>query len=451
MTGGKLPQEANLAAGLVGGLTEKLAELERAVRRQAERFAEVMSIGAALASAQDVDALLELVMGRMTALLSADAATLFMLDASRQEVWSRVLVNSSLEEIRLPVGTGIVGHVVASGESVLLGNAYEDARFHPGVDLKSGFVTASLIAAPLRHVSGRILGAVEVLHRQPQAFTLEDRVLVEAIATQIAAVLDNVLLYAELRSQNAQLIEAQRELDVKARLEDLGQALSGVVHDFRTPMTIISGYSQLLAAEDDPKERVRLAEVVDLQVDQLNTMMKETLAFARGERELLLRPVDFPRFLTEVEGFLHQEFSQSGVKLVIEPSYQGAARVDEGKLKRVIYNLARNALQAMPDGGCFWLRVEQQADALVFNFRDDGPGIPEAILGTLFESFVTHGKPGGTGLGLAIVKKMVDEHGGTVRCDSEPGRGTRFEVRVPAGLPSGDGEGSTPRPVLRLS
>src|SRR5678816_276541 len=202
-------------AGLLSGLTDKLQELESAVLRQAERFSAVLEIATLLSSVRDVDALLRTVMDRLSSLLQAEAATLFMLDAEKQELWSRVLRGGGqLDEIRLPLGTGIAGHVMATGESLLLGDAYTDSHFHPNIDRMSGFVTKSMIAVPLRHVSGRILGVVEVLNRKTNVFSAEDLALVEAVATQIAAVLDNVLLYEELRAQNEALPNALKDLDL---------------------------------------------------------------------------------------------------------------------------------------------------------------------------------------------------------------------------------------------
>src|SRR3712207_3240885 len=117
-----------------------------------------------------------------------------MLDAERGELWSRVLRGSTLKEIRFPARSGIAGHVVRTGESVSLPDAYEDRRFNPDIDRQSGFRTRSLLASPLLHVSGRVLGVVEVLHRRTDAFDKDDLALVDAVARQVAAVLDNLVL-----------------------------------------------------------------------------------------------------------------------------------------------------------------------------------------------------------------------------------------------------------------
>jgi signal transduction histidine kinase len=591
------------ATGLLTGLSSKLVELDAAVSRQAERFKAVLEIGTALASARDVDAVLVLVMERLAALVEAEAASLFVHEPAEDVLVSRVLRGggSGLTELRLPAGRGVVGHVLRTGETLLIPDAYADARFNPAVDKSSGFTTRSIIAAPLRHVSGRILGVVEVMNRvQGGPFSDEDRALVEAIAAQVAGVLDNVLLMDATRAQNEQLRSAMDELSValrdldllyeleqaiystgdqaelldtvlqkatsligaasgavllleeeqgvlryrgargpwaearrglalelgqdvaghvaaagacvrlaraedcpqhdgalarrlgepasravlcvpikgddrvlgalelgdkpggfdaaderfatllagqtgravllrrareegerKARLASLGQMLSGVLHDLRTPMTIISGYAQMMAMEDAPEERRKFAGIIEKQFEHIGAMTKETLAFARGERDLLLRKVYLQDFFAEVAEYLRRDLGRAGVELVLEVAYTGVLRADENKLKRVVYNIARNAAEAMPGGGRFTLGAARDGAHLVLTFKDTGAGIPAEIADRLFESFVTAGKREGSGLGLAIVKRIVDAHGGAVRFESAPGAGTTFEVRLP--------------------
>jgi signal transduction histidine kinase len=209
--------------------------------------------------------------------------------------------------------------------------------------------------------------------------------------------------------------------------------LSGVLHDFKTPMTIVSGYAQLMSTEDDPVERREYYESILKQFEQLNHMTREILSFARGERNLLLRKVFLHKFVAEVVESLRAEFAGRNIEMVIEERFRGEARFDDMKMKRVVFNLARNAREAMPDGGRFVFGVEKEGDQVVFRVTDTGQGIPKEVEDRLFETFVTSGKESGTGLGLAIVKKIVDEHGGTISHESRPGYGTSFTVHIPLG------------------
>jgi signal transduction histidine kinase len=580
---------------LVSGLAVKLKELERTVARQNERFSAVIEVGSQLSAARDVDALLRTVMDRLTGLLGAEAATLFMHDTRTNELWSRVLKGASIKEIRLPVSAGIAGHVFGTGKTLLLGDAYADVRFNPDVDRQSGFQTKSIIAAPLRHVSGRVLGVLEVLHRKVDAFTDDDCSLVEGVATQIAAVLDNVLLLEQLRARSDELAQRVRDLDLlfgleraasssdqqvdllerilqtaieslgakagsilvaeedrdslyfrkargdksdaltsmrlktgqgiagyvamtgetvrveraddsahfdkaiarklgvsvgavlcvpipgdegrlgslellnkkggftaaderlavllagqigrafasresrenqerKARMAAIGQLLAGVLHDLRTPLTVIAAYAEMMADEPAEPQRREMAQSILAQVDHVAAMQKETLDFARGEKSVLMRRVYLHVFMRELEEQLTREFDQAEAEVKLVTTYTGVARFDENKMKRVILNLARNAIDAMPAGGRFTLTVDREGDELIFRAADTGQGIDPEVADRMFESFVTAGKKNGTGLGLAIVKKIVDEHGGNITFKTRPGKGTTFEVRFPVGV-----------------
>ena len=109
-----------------------------------------------------------------------------------------------------------------------------------------------------------------------------------------------------------------------------------------------------------------------------------------------------------------------------------AVRVDPNKLKRAIFNLARNAKEAFEDtAGHVWLHASVEDGQLTLTTRDDGPGIPPEMEGRLFESFATHGKDYGTGLGLAIVKRVVDAHEGAIDVQSAPDKGTTITITIP--------------------
>jgi signal transduction histidine kinase len=201
----------------------------------------------------------------------------------------------------------------------------------------------------------------------------------------------------------------------------------------KTPLTVIRGYVQMMKSTDDGKQRADLATIILKQFEHIGAMQREVLAFARGEKRLLLRRVYVQKFFEEVREQLESELAKRGVELVVDVQERGTARFDEGKMLRVVHNLARNAAEAMGrSGGKLVIKVTRDKSdrALVVSFSDTGPGIPKEIEHQLFQSFVTRGKAGGTGLGLAIVKKIADEHGGTISVQSSS-RGATFKLRIP--------------------
>ena len=144
------------------------------------------------------------------------------------------------------------------------------------------------------------------------------------------------------------------------------------------------------------------------------------------------------------------------MELLFQVDTKLVARFDEGRLARVIHNLARNAIEAMGEaGGVLTIGARMDGQDLLITVQDTGPGIPAAIEGQLFQSFVTMGKAGGTGLGLAIVKKIVEEHGGSVSVSSSSA-GATFELRLPQtssnpDKPSLDKSAASKKPSARKS
>jgi signal transduction histidine kinase len=212
--------------------------------------------------------------------------------------------------------------------------------------------------------------------------------------------------------------------------------LAGVLHDLRTPMTIISGYAQLMAQMDDAEQREAYVDQILRQFDFMSGMTREVLAFSRGETEVLIRRVFLHRFFDEVATQLEHAMAGRNITLRVDAKYNGTAYFDEQKVMRIIHNLARNAADAMPGGGELSVLSSLEGEGregeeiLLLEVVDNGPGIPVELEGRLFEMFAT-GRKGGTGLGLAIVKKIVDDHQGTIRYVSRPGEGTRFLIRLP--------------------
>lgn len=328
-------------------------------------------------------------------------------------VWQRGVEGIAIHSPAMP--GGVMGKVAREGKGVRDGENGGGlwSILHPLLDVD----VSCLVAEPLLRADGQAVGSLCLGNRQGLLkFSAEDEQLVRIVARQLSTAMER--------------LAQQRELTRENNLALIGQALSGVLHDFKSPMGIISGYVQLMADEEDPSRRGEHVRQVLNQFKHLNTMTQEVMAFARGEAGLLKRNVYPTRFLKEMEEMLEQEFEGRLIELQIEDQTREKIKADEGKLKRLFFNVARNAREAMPKGGIFRIEARDVEGGVEFRLSDTGEGIPESIRENLFQSFVTTGKKDGTGLGLAIVKKIVDQHGGTVHFESE-GTGTTFVIRLP--------------------
>ena len=216
------------------------------------------------------------------------------------------------------------------------------------------------------------------------------------------------------------------------RLSGIGQMMSTVVHDIKSPINTVNGFVELMEDESSSKdERHEFAEIIRLEINSLMNMITEILDFAKGKTSILPRKSSAQNVFKRFEHSLKQMCERRKTDLHLEMNSKQIIYIDEDKISRVFHNITKNALEAMEEGGSFYVNVKDDKDNVVFQFRDTGPGIPEEIQGKLFDSFVTSGKESGTGLGLAIVKKIIDEHKGVIEIESKKGKGATFRIKLP--------------------
>jgi signal transduction histidine kinase/putative methionine-R-sulfoxide reductase with GAF domain len=339
---------------------------------------------------------------------------------------------SPLRRLMMSPGEGFLGSVMLTGRAARQSEIPYDREGATRTDRAVGQRTTSALGAPLEGQDGRRLGAIALYNKAGgRPFSAEDLSLLRLVAANV--------------STAVQLHRSRTSHERASRLTAIGQLLSGVIHDLKTPLAVISGYMQLMAGTADEAERRGYAELVQRQFEQIRQMQREVLEFARGEKSVLVRRVYLRPFLRDVERSIRPLLGGRPVALTVRSDDPGAARFDEGKMARALDNLARNALDAMGErGGDLVVRAYRDGDELVFAVGDTGPGIPDVIKGRLFDSFVTSGKKGGTGLGLAIVKKIVtEEHGGRVEVETSP-HGTTFRLFLPQGAADAAGPASAP-------
>ena len=337
----------------------------------------------------------------------------------------------------VPHGTGLLGWSIAHRTPLVVNDPATDGRHAAEIAKESGVTPQHLIVAPL--VDGDdVIGGIEVIDQRRAArdgdgpWNDDDLKLLVLIAAQAAGAIG----MARRRSEQSN----------RDRLASIGRMLAGLLHDLKTPMTIISGYAQLMAAADESDQRERYVEQIQRQFDLMAGMTREVLAFARGETDLVIRKVYMNKFSEELTTQLGAAVAGRGIDFEVDAGYDGVAFFDEQKLMRVFHNLASNAVEAMPDGGHLRVGISRDGDDLVWSVKDTGQGIPAQIQTRLFELFAT-GRKGGTGLGLAMAKRVVEDHRGTIQCETGPG-GTNFLIRMPLQRPS-DGDSGPVRVRLR--
>lgn len=239
-----------------------------------------------------------------------------------------------------------------------------------------------------------------------------------------------VIAFQDLTQIRA-LEETSRRQD---RLAAIGRMAASIAHEIRNPLAAMRGSIQMLRSEmnTDPSQ-TELMEIILRESDRLNRIITDFLSYARP-RSIVQSRVDVADLLHQTFALLRHSPEISKNQRVIEelPSEPLVVDADAGQLKQVFWNLARNALQAMPQGGTLTARVEMNSNNRVrIEFNDTGKGMSPEQVEHLFEPFSS--TTGGTGLGLSIVYQIVRDHGGTINVRSMEGQGTTITVELPKG------------------
>jgi len=408
------PVASDAVQSLVLEVADADAEMDELSRHALERHRELSLLYDFSEKAGTLTSLSEIMnaaLKKAVSVVKASGASLLVLhpDASRFRVITSV---GTVPEIP----PSAVDPIVSSGKT------WVGMTGHSLHEVSGDAWLGTLACVPLRSPN-RVSGVLVVLAGPGRELRPEDQRLLTALAS-----------LAAMRLDLAQSIEADAR---KRELTVLGHVATAIAHDFKNPLTAIRGFAEMIQMpEIPPDEHGQLADQIIHAADRLWRMAEEILDFARGNvATLQIEPVSGDALSVRLRAALEGTIPNR-IKLDVDLRELGEIRVDPGKVERAIVNLVRNACEAINGAGCIKVRGSRTDDHATIVVEDDGPGIPSSIKASLFDPFVTAGKPGGTGLGLAIVKKIIEDHRGSAGVQSRPGAGTVFTLTLPGAVSS---------------
>ncbi|MCH8269458.1 MAG: response regulator, partial [Acidobacteria bacterium] len=360
------------------------------------------------------------------------------------------------EATRFAPGIGLPGRVLASGKPAWIIDVTKDpnfprAKLAKDIGVKAGFGFPVLVGKEV----------VAVLEFFSQEAVEPDEPLLEIMApigTQLGRAIERKQAEEEIRRLNAdlerrvaertaQLAAVNQELELRNREVERAtqlksQFLASMSHELRTPMNAILGFSGLLAdGTGGPlnEKQARYVEHVRKGGQHLLELINDILDLSKIEAgQLELHPENFvlAEALSEVLSITKPLAMTK--KIRVESSVGTGLRVyaDRVRCKQILYNLLSNAIKFTPEGGEVWIEASAEGSFLRLSVRDTGIGIAPEEQETIFEEFhqvgtTTKGVKEGTGLGLAITRRLVEQHGGRIWVESQPGQGSRFSFTLP--------------------
>ena len=344
-----------------------------------------------------------------------------------------------IETSRMEIGKGVSGTVAKSGEPLLIKDLEADERFAK-VQSHGRYTTKSLICVPLK-VGDRVIGVLNANNKSRSGSLNEyDLHILSVFAAHVSVSIERVRLYHNLERKALELENAYGKLKVIDQLKS--DFIINVSHEYRTPVTIILGYLELLKntlTEPPHMEKVGVAMEAASRLSSLIDDSTDLLRLDTGSSPFLFQEAQLHYFLEESVRGQWPRFGLKGVDLSLDlPDRMPPVWADKDKMIKVFDKLLDNALKFTPQGGYARIKAQSYGDSgVLISVEDSGSGVPHEDMNRIFDRFEQGGdimteKPEGTGLGLPIAKAIVAGHRGTIRLDEDYADGCRIIVTLPS-------------------
>jgi len=310
----------------------------------------------------------------------------------------------------------------------ITGHHLEDVRGHDA-SMFFGDMTRQIADSMNAAATGKVSPRFQADCLTPNGLALRLGFSIAPLFTEEGETSGMVITFQDLTDVRA-LEETSRRQD---RLAAVGRLAASIAHEIRNPLAAMRGSIQMLRAEmDADTEQAQLMEIILRESDRLNRIVADYLNYARP-RPAELNDVDVSKLVRDTLKLMRNSAELTELHVLEEdlPSRPALVMGDAEQLKQVCWNVARNALQAMPEGGTFRIVLtEVEGNRVRLSFTDTGRGMTPEQVERLFEPFTS--TTGGTGLGLSIVYQIIRDHNGTINLRSRQGAGTTITIELPA-------------------
>jgi K+-sensing histidine kinase KdpD len=399
-------------------LENQIARLEQIQREQLARLERIIEISRVLNSKLELQPLLQDIISAATELTGTEASSVLLVDSKSGDLFFEAatgIKRYEVERVAVP-RESIAGWIVENDSHLVIDDVTNDPRWSQKVDNETGFVTRSILGAPLS-VKDKVIGAIEVLNKKNKLpFSEDDLNTLTTLASQAAVAIEN------------------------ARLFQQSDQIADVVHELRTPLTSIVGYSKLLlATELDTQTRSQFLQVINREATRLGDMVNDFLDLARlesGRARLAYQPVDMRKVIDDAAAVIQPQAEENGLTLLLDvPPELPPILGDEKRMKQVLLNLTSNAIKYNRPNGQIRIVANVEQEVIRIAVEDTGRGIRPEDMDKLFDKFrrieEAESTAKGTGLGLPITKQLIELHGGQIEVTSERGVGSTFAFTLP--------------------
>ncbi len=384
----------------------------------------LLEISHLVGSVMLLDDILDRIVEMTARLMAVPVCSIYLLDENRQLVLrSTYGLEPELKgKVRFDIGTGIVGIVAETGETLALPDSTVDPRYHPLPSSRAkGY--RGYLCSPLR-IQEEIIGVMTARKAEAFQFAGDDLLFFETVCKQVAILIEKARMYDE---------KLQAE-----RLAAVAVSLSGVAHYIKNVLLTMQGGEYLVEHGIEKGELARVKDgwtVLRRANRKIRGLVENILNYCR-QTSPNLRAVNLNVMIADMVRTVAESQRERGVEVAAElDDGVGEIWIDAEMIYDALLNLVTNAVEAVPEErqGSVRVRTEQLEGRhqVLVQVIDNGGGIPEAVRDKIFNLFFSTKGRKGTGIGLAATRKIVEDHGGSIELASEEGVGTSFSIYLP--------------------
>ncbi|MFB3895108.1 MAG: ATP-binding protein [bacterium] len=464
-------------------LIKSIEDTNRKLKARVDELSILLDISTAMQSTLDLEEVLYIILTGVTAgfALGFNRAILFLVDETGNEligkmgvgpssgeeaakIWNslttpnssitRIITDDALsqsrksrlneiaQQIHVPLtpSGGIIALTAIERKPFLIPNPALDNRVNQQLTYllnTQSFATAPLISK--QRVIG-VLWVDNLYSKEP--ITDEDLRSLMRFAAQAGLAIENAQLYQRIEHFNEQLEseierateelrQTEKDLAHREKLAALGEMAASVAHEMRNPMTALRGFAQRMyrrMPENDPNRKY--TEIIIEEVDRLARLIRDVLDYARLP-EPELQSNNLNTLIPEWINMIKDDAAKHNITITTRFDEIPSFYFDSEQIKQVFLNIISNAIHAMEDnGGTLTITTTAENNQVKLAIADTGPGIWPEIIKDIFNPFFTT-KSGGTGLGLSIAHRILEDHQGDIKVQSQVGQGATFTVILP--------------------
>ncbi len=401
---------------------------------KSQRMERLLGVCRSLGRSEDVEPLLQLVIGAACELTESNYA--FILIYEQETDLLKIAAGPSthkdiLKRIRIPLEKSLAGWVYGKSRPVKLHNAQNDPRIFRDVERAIGFTTHSVLAVPMIF-RGETIGVLEAVNKSVNThYTEEDLTILDTLASQAAVATLSTLLFEETK-------RAYDEVQELERMKSNFIAIAS--HELRTPLGLVLGHSTFLRELIQEEQQRHQLDIIIRNATRLKSIIEDLSNvnnFQTGSARIRRKPVSVNQLIDQIISAHNETAQLRHIALTSHPlEPDQTIEGDEEKLGIAVNNLVSNAISFTDNNGHVRVTAEKLPGYVQISVADDGIGIPAKDLPKVFERFFqvqSHltRRHGGMGLGLSVAKAMVEMHNGQIWAESEEGKGSKFYILLP--------------------